>query len=155
MFSFITNVMLFAIWHKCLTIKNYVDHYQYPLNRNTLHLDRPNNLTFLLTFLVVGSAFGSLSKYCLTQKTLRSTSHQPALYDCLRNMVPQYLRVPHEGPLMVEPDPAGGDEAQGARVGAVLCLVDAFRQGFYSVFLQHWYSLLEDDRAGVHALLER
>lgn len=56
---------------------------------------------------------------------------------------------------MVEPDPAGGDEAQGARVGAVLRLVDAFRQGFYSVLLQHWYSLLEDDGAGVHALLER
>lgn len=56
---------------------------------------------------------------------------------------------------MVEPDPAGGDEAQGARVGAVLCLVDALRQGFHRVLLQHWYSLLEDDRAGVHALIDK
>lgn len=59
-YIFTTNAMQFAIWHKCLTMKDYVDHYKYSLS--TIHFDRPNNFTFLVAILVVGSEFGSLSK---------------------------------------------------------------------------------------------
>lgn len=37
----------------------------------------------------------------------------------------QFLRVPHKCTMLVEPDAAGGDEAQRPRVCAVFRLVDA------------------------------
>ena len=64
-----------------------------------------------------------------------------------------HLRVPHHGALMVEPETAGGHEAQGARVCAVLRLVDARGEGLHGVFLEDWDALLDYDWAGIHTLL--
>lgn len=64
------------------------------------------------------------------------------------------LGVPHERPVGGLAHALRGEQAQRARVGAVLGEVDALGERLHRVVLEHGHALLRDDGPGVHALLE-
>src|SRR5437879_9629387 len=57
-------------------------------------------------------------------------------------------------PATVDRQPSFGEEADGVGIQAVLLRQDASRQGLLGVVGMHGHSRLQDDRPGVHALVD-